>query len=114
MDERPAKQWPPERTARSTPDAAGEGDRPGDVGGRGAAHDGLRADVGEKPVGGRRTDSYPSAPGTRTSPAIVRCSSAVSVTVDVTAARIRVSSVAARSTTKDEALPFLEALRLLS
>ena len=49
VEERPAKQWPPERTARSQAGAAGEGDRLGDVGGRGAAHDGLRADVMEMP-----------------------------------------------------------------
>ena len=76
VEERPAKQWPPERTARSTPEPRAKAIVSATSAGVVQRTMACGRTSAKSPIGGRRTDSYPSAPGTRTSPAIARCSSA--------------------------------------
>ena len=76
MEERPAKQWPPERTASCRPDPRAKAIVSATSAGVVQRTMACGRTSWKRPIGGRRTDSYPSAPGTRTSPAIARCSSA--------------------------------------
>ena len=80
VEERPAKQWPPERTARCRPEPRAKAIVAATSAGVAQRTMACGRTSSKSPIGGRRTDSYPSAPGTRTSPAIALCSSASPMT----------------------------------